>query len=67
MFGKVVTDNIPLGASKSPFQQQNGIVDILGSFTVTPEVTWALDFQALANQQVTVSAFITQTDKGILG
>lgn len=67
MFGKVVTDNIPLGASKSPFQQQNGIVDILGSFTVTPEVTWSLDFQALANQQVTVSAFITQTDKGILG
>lgn len=67
MFGKVVTDNIPLGASKSPFQQQNGIVDILGSFTVTPEVTWSLDFQALANQQVTISAFITQTDKGILG
>lgn len=65
MFGKVVTDNIPLGASKSPFQQQNGIVDILGSFTVTPEVTWSLDFQALTNQQVTVSAFITATDKGL--
>ena len=65
MFGKVVTDNIPLGASKSPFQQQNGIVDILGSFTVTPEVTWSLDFQALTNQQVTISAFITSTDKGL--
>lgn len=67
MFGKVITDNIPLSASKSPFQQQNGIVDILAQLAINPEVTWVLNMQQLAGQQVTIGMFISAVDKGIIG
>lgn len=63
MFGNQNSDNIPLSASKSPFQQQNGIVDILGNFTVNAEITWVLDVQPLANQEITIAAFITAVNK----
>ena len=67
MFGRQITNNIPLSASKSPFQQQNGIVDIIGTFQVDAETCWVLNFQPLANQQVTIGAFITAADKAGTG
>ena len=63
MFGNQNADNIPLSASKSPFQQQNGIVDILGNFNVDAQITWVLDVQPLANQEITIAAFITAVNK----
>jgi hypothetical protein len=67
MFGKTTVDNIPLSASKSPFQQQNGIVDIIGTFGIDAQTTWVLGFQPLANQQVTIGAFITGAEKAGVG
>jgi hypothetical protein len=63
MFGAFLKNDIPLSSSKSPFQFQNGIVDILGTFNITAQTTWVLDFQALANQVVTISAFVSQSTK----
>lgn len=67
MFGKTSSDNIPLSASKSPFQQQNGIVDILGSYVINAETSWVLMFQPLENQEVTIGTFIAKADKIGLG
>jgi hypothetical protein len=63
MFGAFLKNDIPLSSAKSPFQFQNGIVDILGTFNITAQTTWVLDFQALANQVVTISAFVSQSTK----
>jgi len=63
MFGAFLKNDIPLSSSKSPFQFQNGIVDVLGTFNITAQTTWVLDFQALANQVVTISAFVSQSTK----
>jgi hypothetical protein len=63
MFGAFVKNDIPLSSAKSPFQFQNGIVDILGTFNITAQTTWILDFQPLANQVVTISAFVSQSTK----
>lgn len=63
MFGKTSVDKVPLSASKSPFQQQNGIVDILGQYTIDAERAFTLQVQDLANQEITISAFITGADK----
>jgi hypothetical protein len=63
MFGAFLKNDIPLSSSKSPFQFQNGIVDILGTFNITAQTTWVLYFQALANQVVTISAFVSQSTK----
>lgn len=63
MFGAFLKNDIPLSSSKSPFQFQNGIVDILGTFNITAQTTWVLDFQPLANQVVTISAFVSQSTK----
>ena len=63
MFGAFLKNDIPLSSSKSPFQFQNGIVDILGTFNITAQTTWVLDFQALANQVVTISAFVSASQK----
>jgi hypothetical protein len=63
MFGAFLKNDIPLSSSKSPFQFQNGIVDILGTFNITAQTTWVLEFQPLANQVVTISAFVSQSTK----
>jgi len=63
MFGAYVQNNIPLSSSKSPFQFQNGIVDILGTFNITAQSTWVLAFQPNAGQQVTISAFVSASTK----
>ena len=63
MFGAFVQNNIPLSSSKSPFQFQNGIVDILGTFNITAQSTWVLAFQPNAGQQVTISAFVSASTK----
>jgi len=63
MFGAFLKNDIPLSSSKSPFQFQNGIVDILGTFNITAQTTWVLDFQPVANQQVTISAFVSASQK----
>jgi hypothetical protein len=63
MFGAFVKNDIPLSSSKSPFQFQNGIVDVLGTFNITAQTTWVLDFQPVANQVVTISAFVSQATK----
>ena len=63
MFGAFLKNDIPLSSAKSPFQFQNGIVDILGTFNITAQTTWVLDFQQLANQVVTISAFVSASQK----
>ena len=63
MFGAYVQNSIPLSSSKSPFQFQNGIVDILGTFNITAQSTWVLAFQPNAGQQVTISAFVSASTK----
>jgi hypothetical protein len=63
MFGAFLKNDIPLSSAKSPFQFQNGIVDILGTFNITAQTTWVLEFQPLANQVVTISAFVSQSTK----
>lgn len=63
MFGAFLKNDIPLSSSKSPFQFQNGIVDILGTFNITAQTTWVLYFQPLANQVVTISAFVSASQK----
>jgi hypothetical protein len=63
MFGAFLKNDIPLSSAKSPFQFQNGIVDILGTFNITAQTTWILYFQPLANQVVTISAFVSQSTK----
>jgi len=63
MFGAFLKNDIPLSSSKSPFQFQNGIVDILGTFNITAQTTWVLQFQPNDGQQVTISAFVSATEK----
>jgi hypothetical protein len=65
MFGRLTRNDIPLASSKSPFQFQNGLVEIVGTFDVTAQTTWVLDFQAVAAQQVTISANVAAADKGL--
>lgn len=65
MFGRLTQNDIPLASAKSPFQFQNGLVEIMGTFEVTAQTTWVLDFQNLANQQVTISANVAMADKGL--
>ena len=65
MFGRLTKNDIPLASSKSPFQFQNGLVEIVGTFDVTAQTTWVLDFQAVASQQVTISANVAAADKGL--
>ena len=66
MFGALLQNDIPLSSAKTPYQNQVGIVDINGTFNVTAQTTWVLDFQALANQEVTISMFVTNSDKGVI-
>jgi hypothetical protein len=63
MFGAFLKNDIPLSSSKSPFQFQNGIVDILGTFNITAQTTWVLQFQPNDGQQVTISAFVSASQK----
>jgi hypothetical protein len=63
MFGAFLKNDIPLSSAKSPFQFQTGIVDILGTFNVTAQTTWVLDFQPNDGQQVTISAFVSAAEK----
>jgi hypothetical protein len=63
MFGAFVQNSIPLSSSKSPFQFQNGIVDILGTFNITAQSTWVLAFQPNEGQVVTISAFVSASTK----
>lgn len=63
MFGAYVQNSIPLSSAKSPFQFQNGIVDVLGTFNITAQSTWVLAFQPNAGQQVTISAFVSASTK----
>jgi hypothetical protein len=44
MFGKKVENDIPLSGAKNPYQQQNGIVDIEGTFDIDAQTTWVLAF-----------------------
>lgn len=66
MFGALLQNNIPLASAKTPYQNQVGIVDINGTFNVTAQTTWILNFQANASQEVTISMFVTQSDKGVI-
>jgi hypothetical protein len=66
MFGALMKNDIPLSSAKTPYQNQVGIVDINGTFNVNAQTTWSLDFQALTNQEVTISMFVTASDKGVI-
>lgn len=66
MFGALIQNNIPLASAKSPFQFQTGLVDIIGTFDVDAQTTWVLNYQANASQEVTISAFVTRVDKGVI-
>jgi hypothetical protein len=65
MFGAYVQNDIPLSSAKTPYQMQNGIVDINGTFKVNAQTSWVLQFGPIA-QEVVISAFVTQTDKGVI-
>jgi hypothetical protein len=65
MFGAYIQNDIPLSSAKTPYQMQNGIVDINGTFKVNAQTSWVLQFGPIA-QEVTISAFVTQTDKGVI-
>ena len=65
MFGALVQNDIPLSSAKTPYQNQPGIVDINGTFNVTAQSTWVLLVGALGNQEVTISAFVAQANKGV--
>lgn len=65
MFGAYVQNDIPLSSAKTPYQMQNGIVDINGTFKVNAQTSWVLLFGAVA-QEVVISSFVTQTDKGVI-
>jgi hypothetical protein len=64
MFGALVQNDIPLSSAKTPYQNQPGIVDINGTFNVTAQSTWVLLFAPVA-QEVTISAFVAQANKGV--
>lgn len=66
MFGALMKNDIPLSSAKTPYQNQVGIVDINGTFNVNAQTTWSLDFQAVTNQEVTISMFVTSADKGVI-
>jgi hypothetical protein len=65
MFGAYIQNDIPLSSAKTPYQMQNGIVDINGTFKVNAQTSWVLQFGPIS-QEVTISAFVTQTDKGVI-
>jgi hypothetical protein len=66
MFGAYVQNDIPLSSAKTPYQMQNGIVDINGTFKVNAQTSWVLLFGPDVAQEVVVSSFVTQTDKGVI-
>jgi hypothetical protein len=66
MFGKTIQDNVPLAASKSPYQQQVGVVDILGSYKVDASAGFTLLCNPLSNQVITLGAFITGAEKAAM-
>jgi hypothetical protein len=65
MFGAYIQNDIPLSSAKTPYQMQNGIVDINGTFKVNAQTSWVLLFGPVA-QEVVISSFVTQTDKGVI-
>ena len=65
MFGAFIQNDIPLSSSKTPYQMQNGIVDINGTFKINAQTSWVLQFGPVA-QEVVISSFVTQTDKGVI-
>jgi hypothetical protein len=66
MFGKTVTDNVPLAASKSPYQQQIGVVDILGSYKIDASAGFTLLVNPNSGQVITLGAFITGNEKAAM-
>jgi len=66
MFGAFIQNDIPLSSAKTPYQMQNGIVDINGTFKVNAHVSWVLLFGPVAGNEVVISSFVTQTDKGVI-
>jgi hypothetical protein len=65
MFGAYIQNDIPLSSAKTPYQMQNGIVDINGTFKVNAQTSWVLQFGPVV-QEVVISSFVTQTDKGVI-
>jgi hypothetical protein len=66
MFGKTVSDNVPLAASKSPYQQQTGVVDILGSYKVDASAGFTLLVNPNNGQVITLGSFITGAEKAAM-
>lgn len=64
MFGAYLQNDIPLSSAKTPYQNQNNIVDINGTFAVTAQTSWVLLFGAV-EQEVVISAFVTSANKGL--
>lgn len=64
MFGAYLQNDIPLSSAKTPYQNQNNIVDINGTFAVTAQTSWVLLFGPVA-QEVVISAFVAQANKGL--
>ena len=64
MFGAYLQNDIPLSSAKTPYQNQNNIVDINGTFAVTAQTSWVLLFGSVA-QEVVISAFVAQANKGL--
>jgi hypothetical protein len=59
MFGKVQTNNVSVGAYKSPDQFQNGIIDINGEFSIDSETSIVSQINnAGAGFSITISAFV---------
>ena len=66
IFGKTVTDNVPLDASKSPYQQQTGVVDILGSYKIDASAGFTLLVNPNNGQSITLGSFITGNEKAAM-
>ena len=64
MFGAYLQNDIPLSSAKTPYQNQNNIVDINGTFAVTAQTSWVLLFGPV-EQEVVISAFVTSANKGL--
>lgn len=66
IFGAYRKDSFPLNSAKSPFQYQNGIIDINGTFNVTAQNSWVLMFQDNVDQTVTLNFSVAAADKGVI-
>jgi hypothetical protein len=66
MFGALLRNDIPLSSARTPYQNQVGVVDVNGTYNLTAQSTWILNFISLSTQTVTLSCFVTSSNKGVI-